>query len=89
MQLSANIKTYWLLLKDLSNDEKRSLIELLTQSLKVSAKQKDKTEKQNNSGGDDWADTFYGSWNDTPETAEELIQLIEGARTAGRPIEAL
>lgn len=89
MQLSANIKTYWLLLKDLSNEEKRSLIELLTQSVKASADKKDKTEKQESPGEANWVDAYYGSWNDTSETAEELIQLIEGARTAGRPIETL
>lgn len=89
MQLSANIKTYWLLLKDLSNDEKRSLIDLLTQSVKASASNKGKSEKQKAPDEDNWIDAFYGSWNDTPETAEDLIQLIEGARTTGRPIETL
>lgn len=89
MQLSANIKTYWVLLKDLSNEDKRSLIKLLTHSLKASADKKSKPEQKETSGKDDWIDTFYGIWNDTPETAEELIQLIEGARTAGRPIEPL
>lgn len=89
MQLSANIKTYWLLLKDLSNDEKRSLIELLRQSLKTPADKKGKSEKLEMPDGANWIDTFYGSWNDTPETAEELIQLIESTRTTGRPIEAL
>jgi hypothetical protein len=89
MQLSANIKTYWLLLKDLSNEEKRSLIELLTQSVKASTDKSSKTEKQETPNEDNWIDAFYGSWNDTPETAEELIRLIEGARTTGRPIEAL
>lgn len=89
MQLSANIKTYWLLLKDLSNEEKHSLIELLAQSIKTSAGKKGNPEKQPLPGEDNWIDAFYGSWNDTPETAEDLIQLIEGARTIGRPIETL
>jgi len=52
MQLSANLKTYWLLLKDLSNEEKRSLIELLAQSLKVPATQKGKSERQETTSED-------------------------------------
>ena len=34
MQVSGNIQTYWLLLKDLDKESKLSLIELLIQSLK-------------------------------------------------------
>ena len=89
MQLSTNIKTYWLLLKDLSNEDKRSLIELLTESVKASVNKKDRSKKQGSPGEDNWIDAFYGSWNDTSETAEDLIRLIEGSRSTGRPIEAL
>lgn len=45
MPSSANLNPYWLLLKDLSADEKLSLIELLVKSLQISPSQK-ASEKQ-------------------------------------------
>lgn len=89
MPLSANIKSYWLLLKDLSPDEKISLIELLAQSLKGATNKKQPSKLPKTSGDADWVNNFYGVWSDVPETAEELIQKIEGARGSGRPVEAL
>ncbi len=35
---------------------------------------------------DQWVYEFAGSWNDFPETAEEMIAQIEGARTLGREV---
>ena len=38
---------------------------------------------------DEWIMGIAGSWNDFPETAEEMIATIEENRTLGRPIEML
>lgn len=89
MQVSANLHPYWLLLKDLSMEQKLSLIELLVQSVKISAVAPKKGKKQPEKPSEDWVHRFYGSWKDFPETAEEMISLIEGSRTMGREIEAL
>jgi len=45
MQVSAQLNPYWLLLKDLSAEEKLSLIELLVKSLQGSATSKNNLEK--------------------------------------------
>lgn len=37
----------------------------------------------------EWVKAINGSWNDFPETAEEMINLIEDNRTLGRAIEML
>ena len=89
MQIPANLNPYWLLLKDLNTSEKLSLIELLVKSIQSAppaSKQKKSTQP---SSDDDWVLRFAGSWSDFPESAEEMIALIEGARTASRPIERL
>ncbi len=38
---------------------------------------------------DEWVKSINGSWNDFPETAEEMIAVIEDNRTMGRAIEML
>ena len=38
---------------------------------------------------EEWIKSISGSWNDFPETAEEMIALIEENRTMERPIEML
>jgi hypothetical protein len=89
MRISTKISPYWMLLKDLSNEEKLSLIALLAKSLqKKKPNEKVKNEFSSNVE-EDWVQYFSGSWNDFPETAEELIDTIEGARTQGRMIEFL
>lgn len=89
MQVSSNLHPYWLLLKDLSMEQKLSLIELLVKSVKTSATAPKKGKKQPEKSGEDWVHQFYGSWKDFPETAEEMIKLIEGSRTMNRETEAL
>ncbi len=96
MQVSAQLKPYWLLLKDLSAEEKLSLIELLVKSLQGSAStlakpanQKQQGKKPKPADGNEWVYRFAGSWNDFPETAEELIALIHNARTPSRSVEML
>lgn len=89
MQVSATLNPYWLLLKDLSANEKLSLIELLVKSLQSapSAPQSKPPSRQTNKS--DWAHRFEGSWSDFPETAEDLIALIENSRTLSREVEML
>ncbi|MBI5915487.1 MAG: hypothetical protein HY842_08925 [Bacteroidetes bacterium] len=90
MQVSANLHPYWLLLKDLNLEQKLSLIELLVQSVKTATVAPKKNgKKEPEKPKDDWVYKYYGSWKDFPETAEEMISLIEGSRTMGREIEAL
>jgi len=38
---------------------------------------------------EDWIKSMSGSWNDFPETAEEMIARIEHNKTLERPIEIL
>lgn len=85
MQVSANLHPFWPLLKDLSMEQKLWLIELLVQSVKsdIASNGDEKVPD------DDWVHQLYGSWKDFPETAEEMIELMEGSRTMGREIEAL
>ncbi len=90
MQLSNHLSQYWLLLRDLSSAEKQSLIELLVKSLQNT----NPIPKSNKSRGSkvdksDWVQRFSGSWNDFPETAEEMNALIGNARTASRSVEML
>jgi len=89
MQLSAHLNSYWLQLKDLSTEEKRSLIELLVKSLQVTASAPKSNKPRRSSAKDEWVHRFAGSWNDFPETAEEMIAVIENARTMSRPVEML
>jgi hypothetical protein len=84
MQFSSNIRAYWLLLKDLDKESKLSLIELLKVSIKKKPKINSKLAQN-----DDWIDEFYGCWNISSETAEEVITHIENSRTMGRHIETL
>ena len=89
MPSSANLNPYWLLLKDLSAEEKLSLIELLVKSLQIAQPAPKSNQPRRPTNKNDWAHRFEGSWNDFPETAEEMIALIEGSRTWGRDIEML
>ena len=86
MQLYRNIQTYWLLLKDLDKESKLSLIELLKQSLKKTPVDTNNTKLSNDKS---WADEFYGCWNNSDETAEDIITQIETARSIGRQIETI
>lgn len=43
----------------------------------------------NSVSDEEWVKSMGGSWNDFPETAEEMIALIEENRTMERPIEML
>jgi hypothetical protein len=90
MQGTFNLHPYWLLLKDLNDEQKFSIVEMLLKSLKASATAPKKNgEKSPEKPEDDWVYKYYGCWGEFPETAEELISQIEGARTMGREIEAL
>jgi len=89
MPSSANLNPYWLLLKDLSADEKLSLIELLVKSLQAAQPAPKSKPPGHQTNKSDWAHRFEGSWNDFPETAEEMIALIEGTRTLSREVEML
>lgn len=89
MQVSGNIQTYWLLLKDLDKESKLSLIELLIQSLKKSSVKKISKNLTPMPNNNDWIDEFYGCWNSSDETAEDIISNIEKTRTMGRQIETL
>lgn len=89
MQVSGNIQTYWLLLKDLDKESKLSLIELLIQSLKKSSVKKTSKNIAPIPNNSDWIDEFYGCWNSSDETAEDIITKIESSRTMGREKNAL
>jgi hypothetical protein len=89
MQVSGNLQTYWLFLKDLDKESKLSLIELLIQSLKKSSVKKTPKNLTPMPNNNDWIDEFYGCWNSSDETAEDIITKIESARTMGREFEIL
>lgn len=90
MGASLNLNPYWLLLKDLNAEEKLSLIELLVKSLQSSQPSpKGKKNRRSPVNGNDWVQRFAGSWNDFPETAEEMVFLIENTRTMNRTVEIL
>jgi hypothetical protein len=76
MQVSANLHPYWLLLKDLSMEQKLSLIELLVQSVKAKNAQNDDMQKSD----DDWVQKYNGCFSEFPESAEEMIELIEESK---------
>ena len=80
MRISTKISPIWLLIKDLSNEEKLSLIALLAKSLQKKTPAKKVKREISSHEGPDWVQHFAGSWNDFPETAEELIEVIEGKR---------
>lgn len=46
-------------------------------------------EQRNKIADQDWVEEINGSWNDFPESAEDLIALIEQNRTTEREIEVL
>jgi hypothetical protein len=89
MQVPATLNPYWLLLKDLSAEEKLSLIELLVKSLQMPQPAPKSKPPSRHIDDKAWVRRIAGSWNDFPETAEEMIALIEGSRTLGRDIETL
>jgi hypothetical protein len=89
MQVSATLNPYWLLLRDLSTEEKLSLIELLVKSLQATSPAPKSNKPRHSPANQEWVHRFAGSWNDFPETAEEMIALIQNARTASRPVEML
>lgn len=78
-----------MLLKDLSVEEKLFLIELLVKSIQKGSAAPQLQEAPYPDQNDSWVQHFAGSWSDLPGTAEEMITLIEGARTMSRPIETL
>jgi len=90
MQISTHLSLCWLLLKDLSSNEKLSLIELLVKSLQsTNPTPAPKKGRRDIAEKSDWVQNFSGSWNDFPEPAEEMIAMIENARTASRSVEML
>lgn len=90
MPRASNLNPYWVLLKDLSTEEKLSLIELLVKSIQGRAVVPETKQSFSSEKDDDvWVHQFASSWSDLPGTAEEMITLIEGARTMSRPIETL
>jgi hypothetical protein len=90
MQASATLNPYWLLLRDLSAEEKLSLIELLVQSLQAAPQPALKSKPPSRRTDDnEWLYRIAGSWNDFPESAEEMIALMEGSRTLSREVEML
>ncbi len=88
MGTSSNINMYWLLLQDLTVEEKLSLIELLAKSIQKKSSVK-KNGRRNPKKNTDWVQHFAGSWSDLPESAEDMIHLVESARTMGRTVEML
>jgi hypothetical protein len=80
MRISTKVSPNWLLIKDLSNEEKLSLIALLAKSLQEKTPSKKVKKKVSSLEAADWVQHFPGSWNDFPETAEELIEVIKGRR---------
>ncbi len=90
MLKSPVLNPYWILLKDLSIEEKLSLIELLVKSIQKKGAEME-SEKAVSSPGqnNDWVHRFAGSWNDLPGSAEEMIALVEGTRTEGRHVETV
>jgi hypothetical protein len=88
MGTSSNIGMYWLLLQDLTVEEKLSLIELLAKSIQKKSLVK-KKRRRNSRNNTDWVQHFAGSWSDFPESAEDMIQLVESARTMSRNVEML
>jgi len=90
MQISTHLSLCWLLLKDLSSNEKLSLIELLVKSLQsTNPTPAPKKGRRGIAEKSDWVQNFSGSWNDFTEPAEEMIAMIENARTASRSVEML
>jgi len=90
MQKAPNLNPYWLLLKDLSLEEKLSLIELLVKSIQGRTAMPESKQTVSPEKDDDiWVHQFAGSWSDLPGTAEEMIALVEGARTASLPTKSL
>lgn len=47
------------------------------------------SEDKSNISDRDWVNEMNGSWNDFPESAEDLIKLIQQNRTIEREIEVL
>jgi hypothetical protein len=80
MRISTKVSPNWLLIKDLSNEEKLSLIALLTKSLQEKTPSKKVKKKVSSLEAADWVQHFAESWNDFPETAGELIEVIKGRR---------
>ncbi|GEM_PF-2357289 len=63
MQISTHISPYWLLLKDLSSNEKQSLIELLVKSLQsTNPTLAPKKGRRGIAEKSDWVQRFSGSW---------------------------
>ena len=71
----------------IEKSEDAQLLEAFAQKLGLQyAYQED---KGNSISDEEWVKSMAGSWNDFPETAEEMIALIEENRTMERPIEML
>lgn len=69
------VNSYWKLLSHLNSDVKLRLIAKLSGSLVTSSV----GEKEN------WADEFYGAWEDSC-SAEEIIENIRGSRVFNKNI---
>ncbi len=90
MDAAAQLDQYWLLLKDLGAKEKLQLIERLVKSLQSGNTQPKPSRKKKLPASNDWAKEMEGAWSIFPETAEEEIVKIVGARSVlSREIESL
>ena len=74
---SDSLDIYWSLLKHLNSEAKLELISRLIDSLKKPSPAPEPTKKELKIKS--WKD-LYGAWADEEETAEEMIERIEGAR---------
>lgn len=76
MKIPADLQPYWNLLKDLDDELKLELIEVLVRSVKANNAKSGEGQK----AGDDWVQKYYGCLSEFPETAEEMIAVIEESK---------
>lgn len=79
---SAEISTYWNLIKDVKDDIKIRLITLLSESLSHSSERNGKIVSDRTA---DFINNVYGAWK-SPETAEEMISIISEGKSCKEPI---
>ncbi|MDE5674375.1 MAG: hypothetical protein K2I44_03375 [Muribaculaceae bacterium] len=73
---------YWHLLKNLSDEVKLRLITLLSQSMTIDSKKKEKSDEE---ATKEFLAKFYGAWRGDM-SAEDLIAEIRKNRTCREPI---
>ena len=76
---------------NIERSEDAKLLEAFAQKLGITYAYQGESEntEQPDMSDEEWIRSIAGSWNDFPETAEEMIALIEESRTLGRPIETI